>query len=157
MKNETAEILRIDGKAQFLDMLFDMIQRSKREVVMTMRYWGSRWGDRRLYDEVIFPRLQESIGHALSAGASVRIMGDLKGDEFGSSQKLHELGIEVRNLEGAHLRFVVVDEKECLFAISEPYSETTHFYHAIWSRNGILVKFFKDHFESLWPVCQRLP
>jgi len=155
LKDEKKEILRIDGKARFLDVLFDMIRRSKKEVIMTMRYWGSKWGDKRLFDEVIFPQLEEVINHALSSGASVRIMGDPRGDDFGSSKRLVSLGVEVKNLEGSHLRFIVVDEKECLFAISEPYSETTHFYHAIWSCNDILVKFFKDHFENLWSISKK--
>ncbi len=156
MDNENQKIMRIDGKGRFLDKLFNMIQNSKEEVVLMMRYWGSRWGDRKLYDEVIFPQLQRSIETALSRGASVRIMGDLGSDEFGSSKRLHDLGVEVRNLEGALLRFIVVDQEQCLFAISEPYSETTHFYHAIWSSNSVLVRFFKDHFETLWPVCQKV-
>lgn len=156
MNDQQAEIRRIDGRARVLDTVFEMIQGSKKEVIMGMRYWGSRWGDRRLFDEVIFPRLEDAIRQALKTGASVRILGDLKSDDFGSSKKLHALGAEVKNLEGNHLRFIVVDMKECLFAISEPYTETTDFYHAVWSKNAILVEFFKDSFESLWPVCQRL-
>jgi len=152
LKDREKDIIRIEGKAHVLNMVFNMIRNSKKEVIMTMRYWGSRWGDERLFNEVIFPELEDALSHALSAGASVRIMGDVKSDDFGTSRRLNDMGIEVRNLESGFLRFTVVDEKECLFAVSEPYTETTHFYHAIWSSNEILVKFFKDHFESLWAM-----
>lgn len=154
MSIEKQEILRIDGKARVLDMLFDMIRNSKKEVIMTMRYWGSRWGDKRLFHEVIFPELKDAINHALSSGVTVKIMGDIGSDAFESSKSFREMGVEVKNLKAVYLRFVVVDEKKCLFAISEPYTETTHFYHAIVSSNEILVRFFKDYFESLWPVSE---
>ena len=70
------------GKLVFLDKLFDMIGKSKKEVAMTMGYWGSRWGDKTLFDEVIFPKLKDSITNAHSLGASVRIMGDIEEDEL---------------------------------------------------------------------------
>jgi hypothetical protein len=156
VRNEKEEILRIDGRARFLDVLFDMIHGSKKEARMAMRYWGGRWGDKRLLDEVVFPKLKNAIKNAISTGASIKVLGDPRRDDFGISRKLLDLGVEVRCLEGVQFRFIVVDMKECLFAISEPYTETTDFYHAIWSNNGVLVQFFKDNFEILWPISQTL-
>jgi len=156
MKREKNENLRIDGKARVLDRLFGMIRNARKDVMITMRYWGSKWGDKKLLNEVIFPDLENSIKHALSKGASVRIMGDLESDVYNISKRLYDLGANVRNFQGGYLRFIVIDGRECLFAISEPYTEETHFYHAIWSTNNVLVDFFKDYFESTWPVCDRI-
>jgi len=156
MKREKKENLRIDGKARVLDDLFTMIRNARKDVMITMRYWGSKWGDKKLFDEVIFPDLENSIKRALSKGASVRIMGDLESDAYNVSKRLHDIGANVRNFKGGYLRFIIIDGRECLFAISEPYTEETHFYHAIRSSNKVLVDFFTDYFESTWPVCDRI-
>jgi sugar-specific transcriptional regulator TrmB len=150
------EIARIDGRARFLDVLFEMIGNSKKEIIMAMQYWGSKWGDKRLFDEVIFPKLQENLKTAIKNGAEVRIMGDPTQDFFGASKSFEELGIKVKGLEGIQFRLLVVDNRECLFAISEPYTESSHVYHAIKTNNKVLVQFFKDNFESLWAVSHNL-
>jgi hypothetical protein len=150
------EIIRIDGRARFLDILLDMIKASQKEIIMAMQYWGSKWGDKRLFDEVIFPKLQQNLQIAIKNGAKVRIMGDVKQDYFGTSKLFEQMGIQVKGLEGIQFRLLVVDNKECLFAISEPYTENTHVYHAIKTNNTTLVQFFKDNFESLWAVSHDL-
>ena len=150
------EIVRIDGRARFLDVLFEMVNNSKKEIIMAMQYWGSKWGDKRLFEEVIYPKLEESMKNAIKNGAKIRIMGDPKHDFFGTSKSFEELGIEVKGLEGIQFRLIVVDSKECLFAISEPYTESTHIYHAVKTNNKVLVQFFKDNFESLWAVSHKL-
>jgi hypothetical protein len=157
MSNKKEVISRVDGRARFLDVLFDVVGDSKQEVIMAMLYWGSRWGDKKLMDEVVFPRLEEVISQAMSNGSSIRVMGDTRYDTLGISKKLQDLGVKVRGLEGIPFRFAVVDMKRCLFAISEPYTETSDFYHAIFTNNKTLVQFFKDNFEILWPISHKIP
>jgi hypothetical protein len=147
---------RIDGRGEFLDCLFDMIRNSKMEVLMAMHYWGGRWGDNRLLKEVIFPKLKEAINSAKLNGSTIRVMGDQKHDTFRMKNKLKGLGVEVRIIQGTSVRFAVVDMKNCLFAISEPYTETSDFYHAIFSNNESLVQLFKDNFENLWAISRKL-
>ena len=147
---------RIDGKANVLDALFDMIRGAKKEVNIVIRYWGNMWGDEKLLKDVLLPDFAKAIESAITNGAKVQVLGDANTDKNGVAEMLKQFGAEVRDLEGANVRFAVVDRSSCLFAVSEPYTEIAHYYHAIQSESNELVEFFSDHFEALWPSCKKI-
>ncbi len=133
-----------------------MIKSAKGEVNIVIRYWGNMWGDEKLLREVLLPDFEKAVTAAIKSGAEVKILGDINTDSKNVASKLKQLGAEVRNLEGGNVRFAVVDNTSCLFAVSEPYTEVAHYYHAIKSEAKELVEFFADHFEALWPSCKKI-
>lgn len=144
------EIVLISGKQKVVDRIIEMIENAKTEVLMTMRYGGTKWGDKKVLDEVIFPKLESAVKKAKKAGSEILLIANVSQDTMPNLRRLSEWGAILRGLNHGYLRFIVVDENECLFATSVPYTETLHFYNAIFSSNHHLVRFYKNLFRSLW-------
>lgn len=154
---QSKEIRVIGGKQKVVEKIIEMIENAKMEVLMTMRYGGTKWGDKKVLDEVIFPRLESAIKKAKKTGSEILLIANVSQENALNLEKLSKWGATIKGLNHGYLRFIVVDENECLFATSVPYTETLHFYNAILSSNHHIVKFYKNLFRSLWLEAKDVP
>jgi sugar-specific transcriptional regulator TrmB len=147
---ESECLIQINGKQAVVDKIIEMINNAKSEVLMTMRYVGTKWGDKKVIDQVIFPDLEKAIKKARESNVTVMIIANLTNDTAENLEKMGNWGATVRSLNQGYLRFVVVDKSDCLFATSVPYTENLHFYKAVSSANPILVRFYDSLFRTMW-------
>jgi sugar-specific transcriptional regulator TrmB len=151
MTSETTE-KKLIGKQRVLDHIIKMINESKDEVDLTMRYWGTKWGYPQVQEKMSFNPFKESIEEAVKRGVSIRILGNMDDKTFDNVMQIKNTGANIRHIESGFLRFIIKDNEEILMAISESYTETLHYYYAIVIKDPNLIEFFKDHFDNLWKM-----
>ncbi len=150
----TSEIVgkKLIGKQRVLDHIIKMINESKDEVDLTMRYWGIKWGNPQIQEEMGFYPFKASISNAIKRGVPIRILGNIDENTLGNINEIKKTGANIRQIEPGFLRFIIRDNVELLMAISESYTENLHYYYAIVSEDPYLVEFFKDYFINLWKM-----
>ena len=138
------------GKQRIVDNIVEMINNSENNVIMTMKYWGIKWGSQRIQDHFGFARFEKNVIDAIERGVSVRIIGSVNKETLNNVRKLRECGARLKHMEYGFPRFIIKDDANLLIAISEPYTESLHYYYSIITNNNILIDFFKDYFENIW-------
>ncbi len=144
------------GKQRIVDTIIEMIDSAKEDVVLTTRYWGSKWGNKRIQNEFGIEKFRKSIKNAVERGVKIRIVGNIDENTIKNAIEIKTAGASVRHIQYGYLRFIIQDNSKLLIAVSEPYTETLHFYYAIITNHKELVLFFKDYFNNLWNEAKDL-
>jgi|GEM_PF-7122300 sugar-specific transcriptional regulator TrmB len=155
MTNEVAG-KKLVGKQRVLDHIIKMINESNDEVDLITRYWGTKWGNPQIQEEISFCPFRDSVANSIKRGVPIRILGNIDDKTLSNIIEIKKSGANIRLIEPGFLRFIIRDNKELLMATSESYTETLHYYYAIISKDPDLVEFFKGYFDSLWKMSREL-
>lgn len=145
----------ISGINKVLDRTFEMIDRSQKEVKITMFYIGTRWSNESGMRKLYYQDMGKHINKASERNVRIRIIGRLSSELTSGVKEIKKWQAELRNLNHGFIRFVVKDNDELLIITSEQYSENSFYYRALWSDISDMVTIFSQHFEELWKISRK--
>lgn len=145
----------INGINNILDRVFEMIDRSQKEVRITMFYNGTRWSNEPGMRKLYYQEMGKHVNKASKNRVKIRIVGRFSSELQQGFEEIRKWQVDVRNLNQGFIRFVMMDNDELLIITSERYSEDSFYYRALWSNIPDIVTIFSQHFEELWKISRR--
>lgn len=140
----------ISGQKAVLKHFFDLIAQSKRELLITTVYLGSKWD----VNPILKKRYQETfrglLFDAVNRGVKIRVIGQKIIQENPLFQTLTSLGVKIKFGNIGPLRIVLRDNEELLLVSAQKYSEDLYLYRGLVIKNHDIIDFFVSYFEELW-------